>query len=176
MVTWFFMNYNEAYNEHINYIEALANTFTCIGYDKDDMVQEFSEVLMKCVDSYNGKAKFTTYLYRACANWSKTLNVRAYAFGKHTPHSLDYVVSQDESKRDITLGETIECVRNDFNTLDRLDTIKRELDKLPRGYITVELYWLGCKQVELAEKYGLSQARIMQINNWNIKKVKEAIM
>lgn len=122
--------------------------------DREDFVQEGRLAILRCLETYDGRGLFTTYVHSA---------IRNYLY--------NYVKKNDlrEVYRNIELNtEVIEDV-DDLSTKLLYDDVVRDI--LDDGNEIVMMYFLEQKtQKEIAEDYGCSQQWVSQVLDEFIKK------
>lgn len=150
-------------------IKKLINDTHLSLYDKDDLYQECLMVLDMCNNTYdeNKKTKFTTYFYTSAKN-------RMY----------DLIRYDNREKRpDLRSFEDVDILLNDVldTNIDLEETgftdmffkMIEYLEKMPRGDITISIYRDEMTMKEVAEKHGISEQRVQQLNKRNIEKLKK---
>ena len=131
---------------HQNLIYKLVNLYASDAEDKKDLYQEIVLQAWKGYQSYGGRSKFSTWLYRLCLNTIFTV--------KRKKHPID--LQEDMSSYDSIAFSGIE----DGNKHHLLQVI-RKLNEVDRAIISLHLD--GYENTEIGEILGISS------NNANVK-------
>lgn len=166
------MDFQTTYEDHINLLKKLANNYTVTGYDFDDMLQEFTYILWKCVEKYNGSTKFSTYLVTACKNHWYTLHQRSMTKGKEFTLSLDYVYYDDNPSSLLELVADTKYRADKETFKQRLNKVEKILNTFERGEITLLKYFHKLTYKDIGILYGVSGERIRQLDLKNIEYIK----
>lgn len=138
------------WEKYKNLIYQLAHKNKVTGLDFDDIVQELSMVLVKCIKNFKeGKAKFSTYLTKSCIYKIMELRKNYTEFTV----SLDNLIIGEDGE--LTFLNNLEDRTKEFDLLSYLDDIED-------GELLRLHYMVGIPQHIIAKVEGVSAGRITQ--------------
>jgi RNA polymerase sigma-70 factor (ECF subfamily) len=132
-------------NEHQGILYKIANSYTNCLEDKDDLLQEISYQLWRSLDSYQGKAKLSTWVYKIALNTAISY-LRSDSAKKQT---------QILSARDVSEEETS---NTNIELMIEIQNILLTLNKFDRALIIMHLD--GLDYSEIAEVLNISSSNV----------------
>jgi len=133
-------------NEHRRIVYKICNAYCPNRDDRDDLAQEIVTELWRSFGSFDGRARFSTWLYRVA------LNV-AISFNRRERRRTLHVVSGDER-----LLEVAETAHDDPEELLVLHQYIEKLDPLNKALIL--LYLDGYPYREIAGVLGITETNV----------------
>lgn len=171
------MTYEQAYDNHIGLLHSLTQKYYINEIEYADLFQEYAMAMMKAVDNYDeSKGEFSTLLTTYVRNKRGNLisGINSTRRNKNTL-SLNYEYEMSEKA---TLGDLIQDTTYASDKVDMLDTIRKIIQafkRLPRGEMSELYYFYGLNFADIGELFGVSGARVRQINIRNLDKVRDMI-
>lgn len=147
--------------KHRGIIYKICRSYTKNSDDLQDLFQEIVLQLWNSFDTFQGKSKFSTWMYRVALNTSITL----YRKGKRQPELSDTEVSMIRKIEDVD-EETQEKVDALYRAIHKLNDIDKAL---------VLLYLDDLPYKEIAETLGISEVNARVKMNRAKQKLKEFI-
>lgn len=138
--------YLELINSNQALIYKVAAVYTNTQEDKKDLVQEIYIQVWKSLDSFRGKSKISTWLYRVCMNTAIQFLKKQHRTAKHT--LVEDFKSHDHQP---DLVQTDEAWQSLLQAIQKLN----ELDK---GIVL--LYLEDKSHKEIAEIIGISVSNV----------------
>ncbi|MGA4519294.1 sigma-70 family RNA polymerase sigma factor [Solibacillus silvestris] len=143
---------------------------TFAGMEQEDVVQEVLIKVYKSLSSYDSaKAKLSTYIdrvienmikdsYKKCGSYKNLANINA----------MEIEDSYQDNGEEYGMGSSSNSISIGFNDMGYMRfevfTDIKENDRLTkRERVILQLHYKGYEKVEIAEKLGVTKARISQI-------------
>lgn len=145
--------------EHKRMLYKIASAYCAAAEDRRDLVQEMVIQLWRSFPRYDGRLKFSTWMYRIGMNVAISFLRSEGRRGRDTV-TLEQIDVIDSAAADRVLGEAGDDVRLLQRLVARLDEMSRAL---------IVLYLEGYSHAEIAEILGISVTnvgtRISRIRN-----------
>jgi RNA polymerase sigma factor (sigma-70 family) len=172
--------YEELLNEHIGLIRFFANKYKIRNYEKEDLIQEFSMVLLKAKKNYDESKKtsfetfFTTYVKTWVHDKLETQSTQKRGKDVFILNN-NFIVETDETNK-----ELVELIPDNINLTPEeiyfnesvFEFINLELDKMNNGHFTKEYLFEGKTNVDIGKKYNVSTSYVNMVNKINREKLK----
>lgn len=149
---------DKLYADMLPTMKQLSKAYEVSGMSSDDLLQEFSIVMLKCNHNFDQTrgVPFKTYLVSSCINkvkdfWRKKNN---------TFPILNDAISEDGTERIDTIG-----------SMDYYPDLINVLKTIPDGYISVR--WMhGETLQEIADSLGVSVSTVHRVHQENLRFLK----
>lgn len=128
---------------HQGILHKVASTYCRRVEDRHDLIQEISIQVWRSYPSFDGRCKFSTWLYRIA------LNVAISFHRQERPHQ--HLFSGDDHLRDLPAPDEASPPNDEIQALYRFI---EGLDDLNKALVL--LYLDGCSHQEIAEVVGIS--------------------
>lgn len=151
---------------------------TFAGMEQEDVVQEVLIKVYKSLASYDSdKAKLSTYVdrvienmikdsFKKCGSYKNLANINAMEIeDSYQDNGEDYGTASGSNSISIGLNDTGYMRFEVFTDIKENDRLTK------RERIILQLHYKGYEKVEIAQKLGLSKARISQIWKEMLEKI-----
>jgi RNA polymerase sigma factor (sigma-70 family) len=151
-------------NEHKRILYKLAYVHCRRTEDRKDLIQEMLIQLWRSYESFDGRVKFSTWLYRVAAN-------TAISFYRHEHHAGQETISIDDIGFDIEAADSVFGESNE--SMQILRSLIDQMDELNSTLIL--LYLDGYSHEDIASTIGISVSNVGTRINRIKQKLKESL-
>lgn len=154
--------FSEQIYNHLGILHKICRTYKRDPDDRDDLLQEIIYNAWKSYPKFEGRSKFSTWLYRVALNTALYQNRKDRFFGKTV--DIEFVQHQMASE---TKDDNTELLWMAINRLDELEKsiVVLYLEELPykeiseitgltEGNVAVKLSRIKTKMKKILEEYG----------------------
>jgi RNA polymerase sigma factor (sigma-70 family) len=166
------MNLDERMYEQEDTIKNLVKYNKIKGYDAEDLAQDLRLVLIHCHNTFDESknVKFKTYFSKSALNY---IYKQQRKINNYYANQVDISTMTEDNNFETALDLFYQPEQ--FSPFeDMLPEILNIINDLPQGKFTLDYYFGGLTQQELAEKNGISQVmvhKILQNNTEHLKKI-----
>lgn len=177
--------YEEKINEYMGLIIHLANRYGIEGYDKQDLQQEFSMLLVKALDNYDEArgANFDTYFTTYVRRWVHNAIKRQETQKRGTLVSMEVLGVSNKTKSRVDDDIFALMIDEENLTPDELDFVVRRdefvlncLKEMPYGHFTIGVLIEGKTFDEVGKDFGVTLQWVHQKHKQNIEILKEKLI
>lgn len=177
--------YEEKINEYMGLIIHLANRYGIEGYDKQDLQQEFSMLLVKALDNYDEArgANFDTYFTTYVRRWVHNAIKRQETQKRGTLVSMEVLGVSRKTKSRVDDDIFALMIDEENLTPDELDFVVRRdefvlncLKEMPYGHFTIGVLIEGKTFDEVGKDFGVTLQWVHQKHKQNIEILKEKLI
>ena len=154
------MDINERLQENEQIINNLVKYNKIKGYDDEDLAQDLRLVLMQCHETFDESrnVKFKTYFTKSALNYIYKQQRKL----KNHFVQVDIANMVEDGNFETALDMFYQPEQENLYE-DMLPQILKKLNAMPQGHFTLEYFFGGLTQQQLAEKYKISQVMVHKI-------------
>lgn len=139
------MTFLEQVNANLGIAHKVCNIYFRDSADRDDVMQEMMYELWRSFDRFDGRSKFSTWMYSVCLNTALTYKRKSK--NQHT-ESLSKAHTQIPAPQQVNKEESIEMLLKAISTLS------------PVNKAIITLYLDDLSYEEIAEITGLTKSNV----------------
>lgn len=166
------MNVEQRLFEMEDTIQSLVKYNKIRGYDDEDLAQDLRFIAMQCHNNFDESknVKFKTYFTKSALNF---IYKQQHRMNNNHFVQVDITKLTDDNNFETALDLFYQPEEvNEYE--DMLPQILKVIKNMPQGHFTLEYYFGGLTQQQLAEKYKISQVmvhKILQNNTEHLRKL-----
>ena len=177
--------YENKINQYMGLIIHLANRYGIEGYDREDLQQEFSMLLVKALDNYDEErgANFDTYFTTYVRQWVHKAIKKQQAEKRGTLVSIEELGISKKTKSRIDDDVFSLMIDEENLTPDELDFVVRRdefvlncLKEMPYGHFTIGVLIEGKTFEEVGKENGCTFQWVHQKHKQNVELLKEKLI